>query len=173
MTDRLVVALEGAARTMIRETGPLMSHPYDSAALWERALRETYRAELRAERSGRPGELAAAHADRYAEITDYLCNAGLLDRQPGERNLYRSSSTSVQRLTARLKWSGRRVTGKLLSVLRLIKAAFTFDDGAVYILWKIERHSGVTVALSDWQRRHPVLASTTLFWRLYRKGAFK
>jgi hypothetical protein len=54
-----------------------------------------------------------------------------------------------------------------------MKAAFTFDDGAVYILWKIERHSGVGIELSDWQRRHPILASTTLFWRLYRKGAFR
>lgn len=172
VTDRLVAALEGAARKMVHETRPLMTDSFDGTTLWERALRETYRAELRSESQGRPAELVAAYRDRYAEITERLCSAGLLERQP-DGHLYRATSTSDQRLAARVKWFGRRIAGKILSVLRLMKAAFTFDDGAVYILWKIERHSGVTVALSDWQRRHPILASTTLFWRLYRKGAFK
>jgi hypothetical protein len=58
-------------------------------------------------------------------------------------------------------------------VFRLIKAAFTFAGGPSYILWKIERHSGVKHELTPWQRRHPILASTVLFWRLYRKGAFR
>jgi hypothetical protein len=40
-------------------------------------------------------------------------------------------------------------------------------------LWKIERHSGVSITLTPWQRRHPILASTVLFWQLYRKGAFR
>ena len=65
------------------------------------------------------------------------------------------------------------MAGKLLSVLRLIKAAFTFRDGANYILWKIERHSGVHHSLTPWQARHPILASTVIFWQLYRKGAFR
>jgi hypothetical protein len=60
-----------------------------------------------------------------------------------------------------------------LSVARLVKAAFTFQDGAQYLLWKIERHSGVTIEVTPWQRRHPVLASSVLFWKLYRKGAFR
>ena len=73
----------------------------------------------------------------------------------------------------RCKWVTRRFLGKLLSVLRLAKAAFTFQDGAGYLLWKIERHSGVSITLTSWQRRHIILASSVLFWRLYRKGAFK
>src|SRR3546814_12011358 len=71
------------------------------------------------------------------------------------------------------RWALRRVQGKLLSVARLCKAAFTFQGGAEYLLWKIERHSGVSIALTPWQRRHPLLASTVLFWRLYRPGAFR
>ncbi len=39
-------------------------------------------------------------------------------------------------------WPYRRFTGKLWSVARLLKAAFTFTGGADYIAWKIERHSG-------------------------------
>jgi hypothetical protein len=42
-----------------------------------------------------------------------------------------------------------------------------------YILWKIERHSGVKATATPWQRRHPLLAAPGLAWRLYRRGAFR
>jgi hypothetical protein len=63
--------------------------------------------------------------------------------------------------------------GKILSALRLAKAVFTFDGGVEYILWKIERHSGVRAHTTPWQRRHPLLAAPGLAWRLYRRGAFR
>jgi hypothetical protein len=176
VTGSILGALEGAAETMVREVRPLMTDPFNSATLWRRALEETYRAELRAERLGRASELISGDQERYAKISALLCESGTLERC-GEKSppdvRYRPCSSILQRSAARFKWRMRRIVGKILSVLRLIKAAFTFDDGAVYILWKIERHSGVSVHLSDWQRRHPILASTTLFWRLYRKGAFR
>ena len=175
-TERLLGALVGAARTMVRETRLLMTAPFDGEDLWRRALEGTYSAELRAERPGRAAELVQGDLDRYVHITTLLCQAGDLDLYDGARASspqFRASSSGGERLVVRFKWFCRRIAGKILSVLRLIKAAFTFDDGAVYILWKIERHSGVSVELSPWQRRHPVLASTSLFWRLYRLGAFK
>ena len=176
LTERILGALEGAAETMVREVCPLMTGPFDSATLWRRALEETYRAELRAERPARASEMVGHDLRRYAKISALLREAGALERFSGNSSSslqFRPCPSILQRLTARFKWFLRRIAGKVLSVLRLMKAAFTFDDGAVYILWKIERHSGVSVDLSDWQRRHPILASTTLFWRLYRKGAFK
>jgi hypothetical protein len=54
-----------------------------------------------------------------------------------------------------------------------VKSAFTFEDGASYLMWKIERHSGVSFELTPWQKRHPILASGTLFWRIYRAGGFR
>ncbi len=63
--------------------------------------------------------------------------------------------------------------GKALTVLRLMKGVFTFDGAVDYAAWKIERHSGITPKLSPWQRRHPILASPALLWRLYRQGAFR
>ena len=59
-------------------------------------------------------------------------------------------------------WALRRACGKALNALRLAKAAFTFEGGADYIAWKIERHSGVALELADWQRRHPLLAAPAL-----------
>jgi hypothetical protein len=67
----------------------------------------------------------------------------------------------------------RRAYGKAVCLLRLMKAAFTFEGGADYILWKIERHSGVRVEASPFQRRHPLLGGWGLLWRLYRQGAFR
>ncbi|MCA9474766.1 MAG: hypothetical protein KC563_03010, partial [Nitrospira sp.] len=59
------------------------------------------------------------------------------------------------------------------SMLRLMKAAFTFQGGADYLIWKIERHSGVKVELTPTQRRHPIITGLVIFWRLYRQGAFR
>jgi hypothetical protein len=72
-----------------------------------------------------------------------------------------------------MAWRFRRLVGKLLSILRLAKGVFTFDGGVDYILWKIERHSGVKATATPWQRRHPLLAAPGLAWRLYRRGAFR
>ena len=54
------------------------------------------------------------------------------------------------------------IEGKFWSVARLVKAAFTFTGGADYMVWKIERHSGHHIELSDWQRRHPVITGFML-----------
>ena len=70
-------------------------------------------------------------------------------------------------------WSTRRWQGKLLSVARLLKAAFTFQGGADYAAWKIERHSGVKIKVTDWQRRHPILASIMLLPKLLKKGGLR
>ena len=60
-----------------------------------------------------------------------------------------------------------------LPLLRLIKAVFTFEGGVDYALWKIERHSGVTVTVSDRARRHPLIFGWGPLFRLWRRGAFR
>ncbi|MCC2659180.1 MAG: hypothetical protein K0Q76_4288, partial [Panacagrimonas sp.] len=63
--------------------------------------------------------------------------------------------------------------GKPLNVLRLLKAACTFDGAADYAAWKVERHSGVKLELSPWQRRHPLLAAPVVYLRLRRQGVLR
>ena len=58
--------------------------------------------------------------------------------------------------------------GKELNIARLVKAAFTFEGAARYGLWKIERHTGVHIALTPWRERHPVLAGPGVLWRVLR-----
>jgi hypothetical protein len=148
---RLVAAAQAdAVTTLMAVTRRLLPHESRPEVLWPRAFAETYRAELRPEPPGRAGQLFEADRARYDRLTP-LALAG----------------------DSWAPWWLRRVVGKALNVARLIKAAFTFDGAVDYLLWKVERHSGIGVTATPWQRRHPLLAAPGLLWRLYRRGAFR
>ncbi len=163
---RVVAALAASARKVVGEGLALVEGAFTSRDLWVSVFRQTYRTELRAEPPERAEELYEANAAHYGEVAATVLP--LLGAQAAGEGWQ-----AAPQPRAGLKWLLRRWQGKLLSVARLVKAAFTFQDGAQYLLWKIERHSGVSIALTPWQRRHPILASTVLFWQLYRKGAFR
>ena len=86
---------------------------------------------------------------------------------------YTSAIPERLRLKNRLDWFVRRWQGKLLSVLRLLKGLLTFRGGVDYILWKIERHSGERVEVPPQLERYPLIATCVIFWRLYRRGAYR
>jgi hypothetical protein len=67
----------------------------------------------------------------------------------------------------------RRQLGKPLNLLRLIKAAFTFDGAIDYVVWKVERHSGVRLEIQPWQRRHPLLAAPRLYYQLRKRRVMR
>jgi hypothetical protein len=91
----------------------------------------------------------------------------------GGRARYEARIPRRTRFVCRQSWRLRFFQGKVLSVLRLLKSAFTFVGGMDYILWKIERHSGVRVELPPRLRRRPLAAACVLAWRLYRRGGFR
>ncbi|HMA14458.1 MAG: hypothetical protein ACM35H_02200 [Bacteroidota bacterium] len=167
--EAVVAVLGGAARKCLSEGFVLVDGRFTAEALWVALFRETYRSELRAEPPGRAAEIHAADAAHYQMLAEALLSG--LGASPGEGGYW--TKPAGRSTGAGGRWALRRVQGKLLSVARLAKAAFTFQGGADYLLWKIERHSGVTIALTPWQHRHPLLASPLLFWRLYRRGAFR
>lgn len=158
---RVVGALAQAVRTTAEAARPLLPEAAAPRALFTRTFQESYRSELRSERGNRATDLCDSFAERYDRLASLLL---------AERS---TAPDPAAARAAAAHWRWRRILGKALSVLRLIKAAFTFQNGAAYLSWKIERHSGVRQDLTDWQRRHPILASPALFWRLYRKGAFR
>ncbi len=86
---------------------------------------------------------------------------------------YRADVPGYRRASGRLGWLLRRVYGKLMSVLRLLKGLFTFDGGIDYVVWKLARHSGQEVVVPDRVRRFPLLFMWGFFWRLYRRGVFR
>lgn len=169
----LVEALTDAVVTTVGATAPLFDAPFTARELWTRALAESYGAELRPESADRAAQVHDANAHRYAALTPAaLAAAGFAVRIGADGHFAPVADAPGQR-RARRVWARRRLLGKTLNVLRLVKAVFTFDGGADYVAWKIQRHSGVRVDISDWQRRHPLLASPVLAIRYWRRGAFR
>lgn len=169
-------ALVAAMTTLVACAVPLLDSTFPPADLWTRAFCETYRAELRPEGSRQALALHRSAAARYAQLTPLILSAvGIAHRSKPDSGaivLDETAGASARRF-ARLAWLGRRIVGKLLNGLRILKAIFTFDGGLSYVLWKVERHSGVRLTVTPWQRRHPLLCSPLVAWRLYRRGAFR
>lgn len=158
----LLYAADDAARAQVIAALVQAAH---TACLWARRLAPaatardfwtqlfslTYAAELRVER-GRPQQIYGHDPDYYDAVLR------LADPQQVSKLRFHP-----------VAWAARRYTGKALSVLRLCKGAFTFEGGVDYLLWKVQRHSGVVVRLRPWQRRHPILAAPAVLYRLCRQ----
>ena len=155
----IAAACAEAVLTMLGNALPLVGKEATADAAWQRAFEETYRAELRSEGPARAAELVDADLERYRH-TDALARRLISDR-------------SADAGACAVAWRRRRRTSKLLNLARLVKATFTFDGALDYVLWKVKRHSGVVLPVTDWQRRHPLLSAPVLAWRLYRRGAFR
>ena len=156
-------AVSRAAPALLELTRPSMSNSEaaDPLAIWKKAFRFTYGAEIRAERSSRPELIVDAEPERYRQFAE----ASGFPRKDG--------NTELQRQTSEEAWRQFQRRGKRISVLRLAKASFTFAGGADYIAWKINRHAGTKIELKPWQRRHPLLAALTLLPRLLSSGAVR
>ncbi len=139
---------------------------------WVRALRASYLCELRPEPPAAADHLIANDPEFWARTT-MLAGPhvrGLLVTAPDRVQV---RLTTPRRLIGAMRWRCRRVWGKLLNLARLFKAAGTFANGVDYLAWKLERHSGVHVELTDHMRRHPRLTAWSMMLRLWRRGAFR
>lgn len=166
--DDILTTLSRAVSHFANETLPLLRRGSTSRDLWVRALVESYRSELRAENpQTRSAELVDRYRDRYEALT-----AALYDQADTSPVRLTAASWSA-RQTCRLRWAARRAIGKPMTAIRVLKAVFTFDGGLDYALHKLQSHSGVTIEVTNAQRRHPIYFSPLLAWKLYRKGAFR
>jgi predicted nucleotidyltransferase len=168
-------ALGQAAITFLARVIPCAPERFSTRQLWLQGLSLSYRAELRAERPEKVAGLVQAAADYYDQITSAALPLLPYQIEPidADELSFQARISSWRRAGCRLGWRIRSLQGKILSVVRLFKGAFTFSGGLDYLLWKIERHTGVTVEVPPRLRRHPILAICVLSWRLYRKGAFR
>ena len=174
---RLMV--KGLAQSVLTFTGrvlPRIPAEFTARQLWGRGLELSYGAELRTERPEKGADLFEAAPPYYADVTRLAMDTGfypvaaLAGTDPPR---YRARISSPARLAGRLAWGLRSWQGKLLSVLRLVKGLTTFEGGIDYILWKVKRHSGVSVEVEPRLRRHPLLGMWVLAWRVYRRGGFR
>lgn len=150
--DRAIASVARAAPTLLAAAE---SHDGEAPLdWWRRAFALTYSVELRAERGGRAASVVDAQPARYQAFS-------------------LPAMAAIPTGTRGGQWTRRRIEGKLLTVARLAKAAFTFSGGIDYLAWKINRHAGTQISITDWQRRHPLLAAFTLVPKLLRQGAVR
>jgi len=168
--------------TLVERLGPLLPargkfQRFSFAALWQEAFRRTYRTELRSESAESVRSLYQANPARYERATR-LALVVLRDQRQIESFATFVSAVEVQispsrRIASRARWSLTWPLAKSLSVLRLLKTATTFGDWLPYVLWKLERHGGVRLALTDRQRRHPLVFAWPVILRLLRQRTLR
>jgi len=170
-----------AAITMVTRMVALLPASGDtswfrSEDLWQYGFRETYRTELRPESREMIQKLYTAAPGRYdrvaLEALRELERRGVL-RVCVEGQVLRVTMAVRQRRQMRLGWKIRRPLAKALYVVRLLKSAATFADWLPYVLWKLERHTGVRVEPSARQRKHPFLLGWPVIFRLLLRRALR
>jgi hypothetical protein len=164
----IIDALAAAVRRFINQVRPLMPAPFTARELWLTGFARSYNTELRAESSEHGAKLYAAAADFY----DQAAGSVLGVSEPiadGARPRYDAPRGRWTGIGHRIVWHLRRWQSKLLSVLRLLKAFFTFTDGPAYLVWKIRRHNPDLITPDDRLRQRPSALLGILIWRLYRR----
>ncbi|MDF1483842.1 hypothetical protein PY257_01340 [Ramlibacter sp. H39-3-26] len=149
--------------------GPLHAEPI---AYWRALYARTYAAELRVERGTRSADLLAHNGPRYARLLPLAWEEGGLAFTTAVDELAPVLAPD-ERTIAERRWRMRQRLGPILNVLRLLKAALTFDNATDYVAWKVERHSGYKIEPTPFQRRHPLLAAPGIYWRLRRRGVLR
>ncbi|MEZ5891650.1 MAG: hypothetical protein R3C58_00665 [Parvularculaceae bacterium] len=170
MRARLETALATACASFARACAGLCGDKFTARELWLAGLGVSYKAELRAEDETRAEKLIASYGGWIEETTaPALALAGF------HVTLEDNGVIAIGRAPERadFAWRLRAVQGAGLSVLRLLKGTQTFQGGIDYIAWKIKRHSGIDLQITDWERRHPMLGAPGAALRYYRLRAVK
>ena len=170
--ERARGAVAEAVVTLFQLTLPMLEPgvDHDPLAIWKRGFELTYAAELRAERSGRGRSIIDFEPERYRLFAGAAL-AEIAQRQGVGPQGEVANAASTCALTRRWRRLQRR--GKLLTLLRLIKASATFAGGIDYLAWKINRHAGERIEIRPWQRRMPILGALTLLPRLFARGSIR
>jgi len=165
IAERLMASRETAVKYMASQIAPLIDTPVTSTQFWAKGFYESYRTELRPESSeGRAAEIVARYGERYARLTTALYGT------PDKNGFF--ILPNLPKGPTKTKWFLRRLVGKPMTAIRVINSAATFEGGLDYVLRKLKNHSGVTIEPTPFQRKHPVICSLVLGWKLWRKGAF-
>ncbi len=165
-------ALRQASITFLDEALPLAADKGYVREIWATGLGLSYATELRSESPDRAIGIADQSALQLIEATASVAPSCRWPLHVGGE-FYTCVIPEDERRRAARKWARRRVQGKVLSVLRLLKALFTFDGGLDYIAWKLERHTGRPVEIPPHVRRFPLLFVWGFMWKLYRQGYFR
>ncbi len=166
--------LAQAVLTLLRTTIPALQHKFnDPETIWTRALSLSYSVEYRPEPGSKAAELVRDNLAGYSGLLEASLPAlGDVLRREGDNN-YLCLCDAGTADTALLHWRRRRRLGRVLSVLRLMKAVLTFTNSVDYAAWKVNRHTGVEIDVTPVLRRYPLLFGWRVFLKLLRQGVLR
>jgi hypothetical protein len=168
--DTVSAALADAVQHFIGQVRPLMAAPFSARDLWLEGFRLSYATELRSETSDRSAILYAAANDYYEQATRAVLGAPRPTADGGPPRFTAPPATRITTARWRSAWVLRRWQGRVLAVLRLLKASSTFTNGPAYLVWKIRRHNPDIIDSDDPRlHRRPLAALVLVIWRLARR----
>jgi hypothetical protein len=171
--DAAVIAISGAAPTLLNAALAFVERNVDVLDLWQSGFQMTYGAELRAERKDRPSSVITFNPERYRRFgIAALGHTHIANEMRGDKILL-LPDIDGRIAQEKNRWPGLRRRGKLLTIARLAKAAFTYAGGIDYLAWKINRHAGTQIIIRPWQRKWPLVAALFLVPKLWAKGAVR
>jgi len=177
MIKQINLASAQAAITFMSRVIPTLPPVFAARKLWQQAFTLSYKAELRSERTGYATNLFTVHEHYYEQLTrlalpalPYRINCSNDTDTPAT---FHTLISEFSRWHCRQAWKIRNIQGKILSILRLLKALLTFHGGISYIRWKIERHSGVKFQKPAAGKPETLFQLCKSFWQAYRQGGFR
>jgi hypothetical protein len=166
-------AISGAAPTLLNAALAFTEREVDVLDLWQTGFRMTYDAELRAERNDRPASVVEFDPERYVRFGQAALRHTPIANELRGGKVHILPDPHGRTMQERYRWPALRRKGKLLTVARLAKAAFTYAGGIDYLAWKINRHAGTQIEIKPWQRKWPLVAALFLVPKLLAKGAVR
>ncbi|MCA9506245.1 MAG: hypothetical protein H6748_17070 [Spirochaetaceae bacterium] len=170
-----VVTMVGRLVMLLPERNGVLR--FSLAAFWQEAFRRTYDSERRPEAEESILSLYRADPERY-DAVGYLALRELARRGHLRAATEHPRSFEVElaprrRALGRLRWRLMRPFARTLGLVRLFKTAFTFGDWVPYVLWKLERHTGRRIELTERQRRHPLVYGWPVILPLIRRRSLR
>lgn len=168
--EHLLQALADANTTFHKRTLPLLKKaPTTTETLWTIGLGETYSCELRSEKKGRNQSIYSASPQSFDQRTQSFARTHPQWLESLPAGAYCPTAPQWRRLIAHLNTPLRRLSGKVVTLLRLIKAPLTFTGAVEYIVWKLERHTGERIKTTPFQRKHPLIGGWPLLFKVLKK----
>ncbi|NND50564.1 MAG: hypothetical protein HKN60_09965 [Rhizobiales bacterium] len=164
-TSGAITAASCTAARLAAVLGPQRGGEDD---FWMALFEATYRAEFRIETASRARSILDLNRGHFAGLLPVALEAaGIPFEQIDDR--IAPQIDQAERSRIRRWWARRRRMGKPINLLRLLRAARTFEGASHYAAWKIERHTGVPVEITPFREKHPVLAAPGVMLSVWRK----
>ncbi len=168
--QRVHQAQARAVLRLLKKTLPCMPATFTTDELWLTALSLSYGTELRPESASRPKLLLEYDRDYYHQLfSGAYSQIEHLEYAAGSTGRHHNQLSAAACRQGQWEWKLRRVQGRLLNVLRLVKSVFTFENGADYVAWKLERHTGQPLEVTPRLRRYPLIFGWPVLWRLLKE----